>query len=228
MHFIIYKTTNLVNGKYYIGQHMTRVLDDGYLGSGTALLRAIKKYGKENFSREILAHADNAEQLNALEAFYVGWDEVNSRSCYNLKTGGGGRGIIGAEVRQKISDAHKGRKYSAERRANISAGLKGRQKPAETRKKLSEANKGKVLSEETRKKIGQTLKGVKRSQEAIERSREGKIKELSEEAKRALLEMPDIHEATPVALIFRLKNRHNIKSGPVAIKRFQESLTRDA
>jgi hypothetical protein len=50
---IIYKTTNLVNGKIYVGQHYTSA-DDGYLGSGLKIIRAIKKYGKENFFRETI------------------------------------------------------------------------------------------------------------------------------------------------------------------------------
>jgi hypothetical protein len=103
MHYIIYKTTNNINGKYYIGQHITDNLDDGYIGSGVALSRAIKKYGKDNFTREILATGDNKEMLNELEAFYVGWDEVNDKNCYNLKTGGGSCGLLSKETRQKQS-----------------------------------------------------------------------------------------------------------------------------
>ena len=53
MHFTIYKTTNKANGKYYIGQHQTEDLEDGYLGSGKHLKAAIKKYGK-SFVKEIL------------------------------------------------------------------------------------------------------------------------------------------------------------------------------
>ena len=52
-HFI-YKTTNLLSGKYYIGMHSTDDLNDGYLGSGTLLRRSLNKYGKENHSIEIL------------------------------------------------------------------------------------------------------------------------------------------------------------------------------
>ena len=45
----IYKTTNLINGKIYIGQHTTDNINDRYLGSGVYFLRAVKKYGKKNF-----------------------------------------------------------------------------------------------------------------------------------------------------------------------------------
>ena len=49
----IYKITNLVTGDIYVGQHTTSNLDDGYLGSGTIIRYAIKKYGADNFKKEI-------------------------------------------------------------------------------------------------------------------------------------------------------------------------------
>lgn len=52
-HFL-YKTTNILNNKFYIGVHTTDDLGDGYKGSGTTLNKAFKKYGKNNFNREIL------------------------------------------------------------------------------------------------------------------------------------------------------------------------------
>lgn len=66
---IIYKTTNLVNGKIYVGQHYTSA-DDGYLGSGNILIQSIKKYGKENFIREILEHC-NLDNVNEREIYWI-------------------------------------------------------------------------------------------------------------------------------------------------------------
>jgi group I intron endonuclease len=185
MNYFIYKTTNNINGKYYIGQHITDNLEDGYLGSGTNLTRAIKKYGKENFSRDILATADNQEMLNELEAFYVTWDEVNDNNCYNLMTGGGACGKRGKETRKKMSEAKKGRispmlgnTHSPETKQKMSQAHKGKNKgktiSPETRKKLSEGQKGKTYSLDSRKKMSEAKKGRKFTPEHRQKLSEAK------------------------------------------------------
>lgn len=67
----IYKITNLINGKIYIGQHTTSNLDDGYMGSGKILIRAIKKYGIENFRKEIQGFYEDIDELNYMERLFV-------------------------------------------------------------------------------------------------------------------------------------------------------------
>jgi len=64
--YIIYKTTNLINGKIYVGQHKTDIKEDGYLGSGKLLRLAILKYGINNFIREILATCDTRKSADML------------------------------------------------------------------------------------------------------------------------------------------------------------------
>ena len=90
MYYIIYKTTNLINGKYYIGKHQTENLDDGYLGSGVALKKAIKKYGKENFNREIICFCENDEEMDNKEIEIVDSSIVEDPNSYNLGLGGEG------------------------------------------------------------------------------------------------------------------------------------------
>jgi len=86
-HFI-YKTTNILSGKYYIGMHSTDNLDDGYLGSGKYLKRSINKHGKENHKIEILEYLDSREELAKREAEIVNLQEIAKKECMNLKVGG--------------------------------------------------------------------------------------------------------------------------------------------
>lgn len=88
-HFI-YKTTNVLSGKYYIGMHSTDNLEDGYLGSGTRLRYSINKHGKENFIREILEYCESREELKNREIEVVNLDEIVKIECMNLKVGGYG------------------------------------------------------------------------------------------------------------------------------------------
>lgn len=88
MYYLIYKTVNLTNGKIYIGCHRTNNLDDGYLGSGKRLNRAIQKYGKDNFQRYILAVLDSAQQMYDMEASIVDEQFVARDDTYNLTVGG--------------------------------------------------------------------------------------------------------------------------------------------
>ena len=88
-HFI-YKTTNLVNEKFYIGLHSTHKLEDGYLGSGTMLWHAIKKYGKENFKRETLEFLPDRDSLKAREKEIVNHEFLQNPMCMNISLGGQG------------------------------------------------------------------------------------------------------------------------------------------
>lgn len=88
VYHIFYKTTNNINGKFYYGVHSTNKLDDGYIGSGKLLTRAIKKYGKKSFTREILAIFDTKEEAFLIEKTVVTKILVNDKRCYNVKVGG--------------------------------------------------------------------------------------------------------------------------------------------
>ena len=113
-YFILYKTTNLINNKIYIGIHQTKNLDDGYLGSGLAFKRALKKYGKENFKHEILKYCNSLEELLQEEKEYVTENWVNREDTYNLKTGGQSNGILSKDSKTKISETLKERYKNGE------------------------------------------------------------------------------------------------------------------
>jgi len=107
IHFV-YKTTNLINGKYYVGMHSTNKLDDNYLGSGKYLWRSIKKYGKENFKKEILEFCLTREELVEKEKKLVNEDLLKEDLCMNLKPGGSG-GFSSKEHQRKCAEAGKQR-----------------------------------------------------------------------------------------------------------------------
>ncbi len=108
-HFIIYETKNLKNGKIYIGMHETEDLNDGYLGSGYHLKRAIRYYGKEFFERKILFDFDNREDMLAKEIEIVNEEFITRKDTYNIMTGGKG-GVNSQSSIEKNRQKHLGNK----------------------------------------------------------------------------------------------------------------------
>lgn len=90
MYFTVYQITNSINGKIYIGCHRTKKLDDHYFGSSSILKTAIRKYGKQNFVKEILFTYDNPEDMYAKENEIVTEEFVARNDTYNAKVGGVG------------------------------------------------------------------------------------------------------------------------------------------
>lgn len=90
MYYLIYKITNLINNKIYIGKHITKDKNDDYMGSGKLITRAIEKYGLENFKKEILFQCNSQQQLNQMQKNIVNEEFVARLDTYNLKIGGAG------------------------------------------------------------------------------------------------------------------------------------------
>lgn len=102
-YYFIYLTTNLINGKKYIGKHYG-TLDDGYLGSGKLLQRAVQKYGVHNFHRDILDFSDSEEENCEKEKYYIAlFNACENELFYNIHEGGnGGNTIKGMSLEEKI------------------------------------------------------------------------------------------------------------------------------
>ena len=90
IHYLVYKTTNTVNGMIYIGKHQTTDVDDLYLGSGTYLRKAINKYGVSSFKKEILFDFSSEKEMLDKERELVDEDFVKRRDTYNCVVGGQG------------------------------------------------------------------------------------------------------------------------------------------
>lgn len=105
MHYLIYKITNRLNNKFYVGKHKTEDKDDGYLGSGILIKKAVKKYGKENFTKELLFECATEEEMNQRETDIVDEDFIERPDTYNVMPGGQGGGKNNWDSgRKKLTD----------------------------------------------------------------------------------------------------------------------------
>jgi len=160
---IIYKTTNLINGKFYVGKDEKN--NPEYLGSGINLNRAIKKYGKENFIKETIEVCSTREELIEREKYWI--KETKAQELgYNIADGGWGGNTYTEETKQRVSQFFKGRYLSPEtiekRKKTIEERKKqnpDRYRQTEERKKaIGDFHRGKEISEEQRKKLSERMK----------------------------------------------------------------------
>jgi GIY-YIG catalytic domain len=90
MKYYLYEIKNNINSKIYVGVHKTKVEDDGYMGSGEVIKRAIKKHGVENFTKTILEYFDTQESMFAREKSIITDEFLGRDDVYNLRRGGYG------------------------------------------------------------------------------------------------------------------------------------------
>ena len=157
----LYKTTNLINNKYYCGMHSTSNLEDGYLGSGLKLRCSIRKYGKENFKLEILEFFDDREKLIEAEIKLITEELIDDEFCMNLMNGGSG-GNAGFSTEQYREWASLGGKKAMQKIQNDpELKIKFTKIYSDTLKRTHKEGKikygtfiGKNHTEETKNKIG--------------------------------------------------------------------------
>lgn len=178
---IIYAISNTVNSKKYIGQ-TTRTIEERWSKHKSAsthcsaLHSAMHKYGVEKFRIEQIDTANNQEELDAKEKYYIEFYNTIAPNGYNLTSGGEHPNHNESSIR-KISESRRGEKHWAY----------GKTMPLETRIKISNANKGKKRSEEFKQKLRVANIGKKLSKDQIEKLRLSHLgKPLSEEHKRKI------------------------------------------
>lgn len=169
MYGYIYITTNLINNKKYIGQHKKEYFDPYYKGSGKLLTAALNKYGKDNFSTEILEECFSKEELDNQEIYWIKeLNAVEDDNFYNLAYGGNSSRFT-IKTRMKMSLSKKGKKpwnYGIPKtdaeREYLSNRLKGRKSWAKGLTKYTDsrvAKWSKPHSTETKQKISIAKKG---------------------------------------------------------------------
>jgi group I intron endonuclease len=153
MYHTIYKITNKLDGKIYIGKHSSQDLYDNYMGSGKYIRRAIKKYSFDGFDFEIILYCQEGEYMDMMETKLIQSYDCLVPKGYNVRDGGN-KVFMSEEGRKRVSKANSGRIVSEE-----------------TRLKLSESGKKAYLNnprgDEWNQKLSIALSGKKKSEEHI-------------------------------------------------------------
>jgi len=169
----IYATFNLVNGKFYVGSHMSNKdpNSDKYLGSGVRIKYAIRKYGRVNFKREIIEfyHGEDIEEFRDLETYWINSLEAVTLG-YNLKESANSPYTEGKSVGDKIAKTLRGVPKSESHKRNLSKSKQG-SKPwnlgvpcrEEVKKKIQATSKKRVIPREHIEKMHKAVTGVPKS-----------------------------------------------------------------
>lgn len=161
---VIYKITNLLNGKCYVGQtiDLKERLRKHKKNKKSVLGQAIQKYGWENFSYEVLESDIPRDMLDEREIFYIAENNCVAPNGYNLTKGGNSRKVLSDEARKKISIATRAA-MTPEVCAFLSAINKGKTLSEEHKAKIGKAGIGRKHTEESKQKMSEAQKGEKNS-----------------------------------------------------------------
>lgn len=173
MEYFIYITTNLITNEKYIGKHHGK-LNDSYLGSGKILIRAIEKYGRENFKREILYISKTAEENNLKEKEFIkAFNAVQDRTFYNIAEGGDGGDIfhtLPLKQQQELREVFK-QKYSG-----CGNPMYGKHHSEKTKELLRQVDKSYTQTEQYRQNMSKVTSGEKNGMYGKKHTEESKQK----------------------------------------------------
>lgn len=213
MYGYVYKTTNLITNKIYIGQKKSKIfLQEKYLGSGKLLKKSIAKYGKENFKTELVCECNSKQELDDSEIYYIDlFDARNPQIGYNIASGGAfgdsgyHQGMLGkhqSEKQKSVVAKTSSYKRSDEMKENFS---KARQKSWQnedyrsqqslSRKGRKAPNKGVPCSEEQKQKISNTVsQSLKTKWNNLSTAERQKIGDNISKGKRGKIAITDTHK----------------------------------
>lgn len=197
----IYKITNLINDKIYIGKDTTS--DKNYYGSGVLIKRAIKKYGIENFKKEILEECVSNNELCLKEKYWIDFFNSNNLKIgYNISKGGDGGDTLSNNpnieiIKSRISNVRKGKKYE-----DLFSPDKIKQYKEKLSKQMSKRLKGKTLED---------LYGIERAKEIKEKQSKTR-KEMASKTQKVIKIKPTFEEIEQKKINSLKKKYENINN----------------
>jgi hypothetical protein len=210
---LVYKTTCLITGRYYIGLHSTDKIDDKYLGSGKRLRRSVIKHGIEAHKRETLLEFNSRTEASEYEKLLITKEMLIDPMCLNCGPGGLGatdRSATKEETRIKLSEASKKYVRTKEWYEKVVTTRKagdGYAKSDEEKEKIRITLTGKKLTDEHKKKISEGGMGLKRTKETCDN--------ISEALKGKMLGVPK-----PT---FSEEHKENIKLARIGMNHSEEA-----
>lgn len=195
--FCVYVHTNKTNGKRYVGvtsQDPEKRWENGngYTKRQPHMYNAIQKWGWDSFDHEILIDNISAEHADSLERMLIKtWGLQDPQYGYNAQSGGLINATLPDDVKQKISRAHAGKKFSEEHKQNLSNARKNKplsEKQKAHLEKIQSLNKGRQLTEEQKQHLSEVHRGREFSEEHKRNISNGKKgKPQSEAQKNAIM-----------------------------------------
>lgn len=171
----IYKTTNLINNRIYVGKKYRSEFDPTYYGSGLVLQEAIEKYGKSNFSIELLCWAETEEEINQLERKYIS-EFKSSFNLYNIAEGGTGGDTTSNHPLKNEIISRRGQGIKKWHQSLTDSQKKERSK------KISRSKKGKSNGHEGLSQKQETIEKIRQSNIEFNRSENAEWKKAHAEA----------------------------------------------